>query len=79
MADSIEPRPKDLAPDWDRELSRLEDDRYEELAKRVRKLEARGRFLESASIEKLYVIIFGAYVLFAFVLPAFQGEMKGPK
>jgi hypothetical protein len=56
-------------PDWKAELERLEDDRYEELLKRVVKLEKRGMILKSATDEKLYMWLFGAYIFFGFVVP----------
>ena len=66
-------------PNWSEELRRHEDDRYDALERRVRKLEKRGQFLESASDERLYLWLFGAYVFFGFIVPTlrdFLGEKK---
>jgi hypothetical protein len=53
---------------WD-DLRREEDRRYDRLEARVRKLESRGRILESLNDEKLYIWLFGAYIFFGFVVP----------
>jgi hypothetical protein len=58
-----------LSPDWKKERETWENERYDRLSKRVAKLEKRGAILESATDEKLYLWIFGAYVFFGFVLP----------
>jgi len=72
------PQGQETNPKWDEERRRWEDARYDDLAKRIRKLEQRGRLLDSLNDEKLYMILFGAYIFFGFILPLFVKD-EGPK
>lgn len=62
---------------WQEEIRRADDVRYDKLEARVKKLETKGRILESISDERLYLIIFAAYVFFAYILPALRSQDTG--
>jgi|HubBroStandDraft_5_1064220.scaffolds.fasta_scaffold03282_13 hypothetical protein len=79
MADEKITRVESDLPLWE-ELRREEDARYDKLDERVRKLEKRGRILESMDDEKIYMWLFAAYIVFGFVIPLAQDFMrKEPK
>jgi hypothetical protein len=67
---------KDESPDWLELMRRSDDERYDKLAERVRKLEQRGHLLQDVTDERLYLILFGCYVFFAFVLPTLTGSKE---
>lgn len=55
--------------DWDFERESHLDARLERIENRLEKVEKRGMFLKSFSDEKIYLFLFGAYIVFGFVLP----------
>jgi hypothetical protein len=75
--DSEKPNQEVISPDWSEARERWEDDRYDKLLKRVRKLEGRGRVLDSATDERVYMFLFGAYIVFGFVVPLLRDMFSG--